>query len=266
MGSDRNIILKTREEIELIRKSALLVGDTLAEVAKHIKEGTKTISLDKLAYTFIKDNGGSPSFLNYKVGDHKFPYSLCISVNDVVVHGFPSEYELRNGDIISVDCGVYKNGFHGDSAYTFTVGEVDQSTLKLLEVTKECLYAGIKKCRVGSRVEDISFAIQEVAKSNKYGIVRELTGHGLGRDLHEAPEVPNYGKRGNGKKLMEGMVIAIEPMINMGTADVVSHSDNWTISTRDKLPSAHFEHTVAIVNGVPEILSSFEAIERILNN
>jgi methionyl aminopeptidase len=254
------IIFKTAEEIELIRQSAQLVGKTLGEVAKIVKPGVQTIELDKLAETFIRDNGGVPAFLNF----HGFPYSLCISPNDQVVHGFPGKHVLTDGDIISVDCGVVLNGFYGDSAYTFAIGEVDAETDRLLQVTKECLDMGIAKAVVGMRTGDIGHAVQAHAEKNGFGVVKELVGHGVGVKLHEKPEVPNYGKRGSGVKLEEGMVIAIEPMINGGKAGVKFWKDGWTVSTVDGKPSAHFEHTVAIRKGKAEILSTFSYVEEVL--
>ncbi len=254
------IYYKSLEEIELIRESSLLVSKTLAEVAKVIKPGITTLSLDKLAYEFIKDNGAIPAFLNYG----GFPYSLCISPNDQVVHGFPSEYVIKEGDLISVDCGVIKNNFFGDSAYTFSMGEVDVERQKLTKVTQECLNFGIDKAIVGMRVGDIAYAVQQHAEANGFGVVRELVGHGVGVQLHEKPEVPNYGKRGTGAKLEEGMVIAIEPMINAGTAAVKFWSDGWTVTSKDNKPSAHFEHTVAIKKGKADVLSTFSLIEEVL--
>lgn len=254
------IYFKTAEEVELIRESSLLVAKTLAEVAKHIKPGVITLELDRIAEEFIHDNGGIPSFKNYD----GFPNSLCISVNEHVVHGVPSKYALRDGDIISVDCGVLKNKFHGDSAYTFAVGEISDEVKQLLKVTKESLYKAIDKSVVGQRLGDISFAVQEHAEKFGYGVVKELVGHGVGKSLHEEPQVPNYGRRGTGMKLMEGLVIAIEPMINMGKAAISHGTDGWTISTRDGKPSAHFEHTIAIGKGKADILSSFEYIEEVL--
>jgi len=254
------VLYKTSEEIELIRASSLLVSKTLAEVAKVIKPGIKTMELNKLAETYIRDNGGVPAFLNY----NGFPYSLCISPNDQVVHGFPGEYVLKEGDIVSVDCGVILNKFFGDSAYTFAVGEIAEETRRLLEVTKECLTKGIEKAISGLRVGDISFAVQEHAEKHGYGVVKELVGHGVGFKLHEKPEVPNYGKRGSGMKLEEGMVLAIEPMINGGKAAIKFWKDGWTVSTKDAKPSAHFEHTVAIRKGQADILSTFEYIEEVL--
>jgi methionyl aminopeptidase len=251
---------KTQEEIELIRESSLLVSKTLAEVAKHIRTGITTLELDRLAETFIRDHGGVPAFLHY----NGFPNSLCISVNSQVVHGIPNENELKDGDICSVDCGVKKNGFYGDSAFTFTLGEVHAETLHLLEVTRECLMKGIEKAVTGNRLGDVSEAIQHHAEKNGYSVVRELVGHGIGRNLHEKPEVPNYGKRGSGLMLKEGLVIAIEPMINMGTRAVVHERDGWTVRTADNKPSAHFEHTVAIGKNKADILSTFNYIEEAL--
>lgn len=256
----KGLYYKTKDEIELIRESSLLVGKALAEVAKVIKPGVTTLSLDKIAYEFIKDNNAIPAFLNY----NGFPNSLCISVNDAVVHGIPGKYELRDGDVVSVDCGILKNKFFGDSAYTFAVGEVKPEVLKLLEVTKESLYKGIEMAVVGKRIGDIGYAVQSLAEANGYGVVRELVGHGIGRSLHEDPEVPNYGFRKDGRKLQPGLVIAIEPMINMGTKDVRTESDKWTIVTKDGLPSAHYEHTVAVGKDAADILSSFEEIEEVL--
>lgn len=254
------IYFKSAEDIEQIRESALLVSKTLAEVAKIIREGLKTIELDKLAETFIRDNGGVPAFLNY----NGFPYSLCISLNDQVVHGFPSNYEIKDGDIVSVDCGVVLNNFFGDSAYTFPIGNVDPETTRLLNVTKECLELGIQKAVTGMRVGDVGYAVQEHAEKNKFGVVKELVGHGVGVKLHEKPEVPNYGKRGSGIKLEDGMVIAIEPMINAGKAGVKFWDDGWTVSTIDKKPSAHYEHTVAVKKGKADVLSTFSFIEEVL--
>ncbi|MBL0104907.1 MAG: type I methionyl aminopeptidase [Bacteroidetes bacterium] len=251
---------KTNEEIELVRESSLLVAKTLAEVAKAIRPGITTIELDRIAEEFIRDNQGVPAFLNY----HGFPNSLCISVNAQVVHGIPNKDELKDGDICSVDCGVVKNGFYGDSAYTFALGDVDAETLQLLKVTRESLLKGIEKAVAGNRLGDVSSAIQEHAESFGFGVVRELVGHGIGRHLHEKPEVPNYGKRGSGLVLKEGLVIAIEPMINMGTKSVVHEKDGWTIRTADRKPSAHFEHTVAIRKETADILSSFKFIEEVL--
>jgi len=251
---------KSVEEIELIRKSSLLVSKTLAEIAKVIRPGIKTIELNKLAETFIRDNGGIPAFLNYS----GFPYSLCISLNDQIVHGFPGQHVLVEGDLVSVDCGVILNKYYGDSAYTFAIGEVDEVTQKLMRVTKESLYLGIEKAVVGQRIGDIGYAVQEHAEKNGFGVVKELVGHGVGLRLHEKPEVPNYGKRGSGIKLEEGMVIAIEPMINAGRAGVKFWDDGWTVSTVDKKTSAHYEHTIAVQKGKADILSSFDEIEEVL--
>tara|TARA_B100000401_G_scaffold437311_1_gene382604 strand:- start:658 stop:1437 length:780 start_codon:yes stop_codon:yes gene_type:complete len=256
------IFYKTREEIELIRISSLLVGKTLAEVAKIIEPGVTTLQLDKIAEEFIRDNGATPSFKGYG----GFPNSLCTSVNEAVVHGIPNNVPLQEGDIVSVDCGVYKNEFHGDSAYTFEVGEVKPEIKKLLQVTKECLEKALDVSVSGNRIGDIGYAVQQHAEHNSYGVVRDLVGHGLGRSLHEKPEVPNYGKRGRGYKMKEGLVLAIEPMINMGVKDVVQLKDGWTIVTKDGKPSAHFEHDVAIMKGEVEVLSTFEFIEEVLNN
>lgn len=251
------VILKTREEIELMRESALSVSKTLGMLAKEIKPGVTSLYLDKLAEEFIRDNGGLPGFK----GLYGFPNTLCMSLNAAVVHGIPTDVPLEEGDIISVDCGVLKNGFYGDHAYTFGVGEIKPEVQKLLDVTKESLYIGIEQFKAGNRIGDISWAIQNHAEKNGYGVVRELVGHGLGTKMHEDPEVPNYGKRGDGPKLKDGMVIAIEPMINMGTRNIKQLKDGWTILTADKKPSAHFEHNVALVDGKPDILSTFSFIE-----
>jgi len=252
------IHIRSNEEIEIMRKSALMVSATLTEVAKMLKPGITTLSLDTMAETFIRDNGGVPSFKGY----HGFPASLCISVNHVVVHGFPSSYELKDGDIISVDCGVFMNGYHGDSAYTFAIGTVSPEVLKLLAITKESLYRGVHQARENNRVGDISYAVENFCnKEHGYGVVRELVGHGVGKKLHEDPQVPNYGKKGDGKRLKEGMVLAIEPMINLGTREVHTLADGWTIVTNDQKHSAHFEHTTAVRKASGEILSSFKGIE-----
>jgi methionyl aminopeptidase len=256
------VIYKTTEEINLIRQSADLLGRTHGEVAKMIKPGVKTIELDKRAEEFITDNGGIPSFKNFD-GKVKtlFPGSLCISVNETVVHGFPSEYALKEGDIVSIDCGVILNGFHSDSAYTYGVGEISQEKRNLLLATKEALYLGITQMIPNNRIGDISYAIQNYVEKKGYSVVRELVGHGIGRNLHEAPEVPNFGKKGIGSPIKDGLVIAIEPMVNMGKKDVSQLSDEWTIITKDKKPSAHFEHTVAFYDGKPEILTTFAYID-----
>ena len=262
------IFLKTDEEIELMREANRLVGMTLGEVAKHIKPGVTPAQLDKIAKEFIYDHGAIPSFLGYKgaPGTVDFPGAICASVNDQVVHGFPTDYILKDGDVISVDCGTEKNGFCGDSAYTFCVGEVAEDVKALLRTTKESLYLGIEKAVEGNRIGDISDAVQTYCEKQGYSVVRELVGHGIGRKMHESPEVPNYGKRGTGPLLKKGMCIAIEPMINMGSKNVVFESDGWTVRTRDRKPSAHFEHTVAIRQGKADILSTFEFVEAVLGN
>ncbi len=251
---------KTREEIELMRESAVLVSKTLGMLAKEIKPGVTTLYLDKLAEDFIRDHQALPGFK----GLYDFPNTLCTSVNEQVVHGIPNQKPLKDGDIVSIDCGVFKNGFYGDHAYTFTVGEVDDEILKLLKITRESLLLGIAQATAGNRIGDISFAIQRHTEKEGYGVVRELVGHGLGHEMHESPEVPNYGKRGRGPLLKNGLVLAIEPMINLGTRKVKQLSDGWTIVTADGRPSAHFEHDVAIVDGKPEILSTFDYIEEAL--
>ena len=256
------IYLKTPEEIALLRASNQLVGKTLAEVAKYIKVGVTTLELDKIAEDFIRSNGALPGFLGYG----GFPNTLCVSVNDQVVHGIPSNYALKEGDIVSVDCGVLQNGYYGDSAYTFCVGEVDEKVKKLLKITKESLSLGIDSAQHGNRIGDIGYAIQKHCQAAGFSVVRKLVGHGVGKNLHEDPEVPNFGKKGQGVLLKEGMVIAIEPMINMGNRDVVQEKDGWTIRTIDRKPSAHFEHTIAIRKGKAEILSTFDYIEEVLNH
>jgi len=250
------IIVKTREEIELMREAALVVSKTLGEVAKAVKPGVTTLELDKIAEACIRDQDAIPGFL----GLYDFPNTLCMSPNSQVVHGIPNNTPLVEGDIISIDCGAIKHGFYGDHAYTFAVGEIATETKKLLQVTKESLYVGIKQLKVGNRVGDVGYAIQKYCEDHGYGVVRELVGHGLGRVMHEDPEMPNYGKRGRGKKFIEGMVVAIEPMINLGTQRIKQHRDGWTITTQDGKPSAHFEHDVAILDGKPEILSTFAYI------
>ncbi len=247
------IIPKTLEEIELMRESALVVSRTLGMLATEVKPGVTTNYLDKIAEEFIRDQGAVPGFL----GLYGCPSTLLTSVNEAVVHGLPTDKPLEEGDIVAIDCGAVKNEFYGDHAYTFEVGEVDAEVKKLLQVTKESLYIGIRELRVGKRVGDVGYAIQQYCESFGYGVVRELVGHGLGKKLHEDPEMPNYGRRGRGKKLIEGMTVAIEPMINMGTHQVSQLKDGWTIVTRDGKPSAHFEHNIAIVNGKPELLSTF---------
>ncbi len=251
---------KTNEEIELIRESSLLVAKTLAEVARYIRPGITTQHLDQVAETFIRDHGASPGFKGY----NGFPYTLCISPNEVVVHGFPSRKELKEGDIVSVDCGVLKNGFYGDSAYTFAIGEISETLKRLLKVTHASLLLGIEQAVEGNTLGDISGTIQQYAERAGFTVVRELVGHGLGRNLHEAPEVPNFGTKGKGLKLKEGLVIAIEPMINMGQRFVVQEKDGWTIRTSDRKPSAHYEHTIAVRQGKADVLSSFQYIEEAL--
>ena len=254
------IIPKSKEEIELMRESALLVSKTLGMIAGEIKPGITTLKLDQLAEQFIRDHGGIPGFL----GLYGCPSTLLTSVNEQVVHGLPTQRPIEDGDIVSVDCGVLKNEFYGDHAYTFEIGEVEEATRKLLRITKESLYVGIREFRLGNRVEDVGNAIQKYTEAQGYGVVRELVGHGLGRKMHEAPEMPNYGKKGRGKQFIEGMVVAIEPMINMGTKNVKTLKDGWTVVTRDGKPSAHFEHNVALVNGKPELLSTFKYIYEVL--
>lgn len=252
------IYLKTEEEIELLRENNLLVSATLAEVGKHIKPGVTTLELDRIAEEFIRSHGAVPGFLGYG----GFPNTLCVSVNQQVVHGIPSNYALQEGDIVSVDCGTILKGFYGDSAYTFGVGEISEQNQQLLTVTKEALLKGVEQAVAGNRVGDISAAVQTHAEKYGYGVVRELVGHGLGRNMHEDPEVPNYGARGRGPLLKEGMVICIEPMINMGRKDVVFERDGWTVRTRDNKPSAHFEFAVAIRKGGADVLTDFSIIEK----
>ena len=250
------IILKNAEEIELMRESALIVSKTLGMLASEIKPGISTLELDGMAERFIRDHGAEPGFL----GLYDFPNTLCMRPNAQVVQGIPNSDPLQEGDIISIDCGALKNGFYGDHAYTFAVGEIDPLTEKLLQITKESLYRGIDAFRAGNRIGDMGFAIQQHCEKEGYGVVRELVGHGLGKTMHEGPEVPNYGKRGRGKKFVDGMVLAIEPMINRGTHRIKQLKDGWTILTADGLPSAHFEHNVALVDGNPELLSTFHYI------
>lgn len=252
------IKLKTAEEIEIMRGSALLVSKTLAEVARMLKPGITTLSIDVRIAELIKDYGATPSFLNF----HGYPFNSCISVNDVVVHGFPNKKELKEGDLVSVDVGVYKNGYHGDHAYTFFIGQPDEEIVQLIKITKESLYKGIEKAVAGNRIGDISNAIQEhTEKKHGYGVVRELVGHGLGKSMHEDPQVPNYGRKGNGPVMKEGLVLAIEPMINLGTKDVYTDKDGWTVRTKDGKPSVHFEHDVCIKKGVADVLSDYAEIE-----
>lgn len=259
-----SISLKTEEEINLIRESSLLVSKTLGEVSKEIKPGISTLQLDRLAETFIRDNGGIPAFKNYpgSNGAPPFPFTLCISLNEEVVHGMPGETKvLREGDIVSVDCGVLKNGYYGDSAYTFGVGQIKPEYRALLEATKESLLRGLEKAVDGNRIGDIGNAVQTYVEARGYSVVREMVGHGLGTELHEPPEVPNYGKKGNGVLLREGMVLALEPMINFGQRHIRLSRDKWTIYAADRLPSAHFEHTFVVRKQKPEVLSTFEYIE-----
>jgi len=255
------IYYKTEEEIELVRKSSLLVAKTHAEIAGLIKPGITTLALDKIAEEFIRDNGGVPAFKGYG----GFPNTLCMSPNEQVVHGIPNDRSLENSEILSVDCGVVMNGYYGDSAFTYEIGEVDVEIKQLLKVTKESLYKGIEQAVAGNRIGDIGYAVQQHAESFGYGVVRELVGHGVGKNLHESPEVPNHGRRGKGVMLKEGLVIAIEPMINMGTKCILQHNDGWTITTIDNKPSAHFEHTIVVRKGKAEILSSFDEIEKKIN-
>lgn len=260
-----SIFLKTEDEIELMRQANRLVGKTLAELGRHIRPGVTTLQLDKIAEEFIRDHGATPTFKNFpNPNGDPFPASICTSVNDVVVHGVPSDkVVLKDGDIISIDCGTYLNGFNGDSCYTFCVGEVSEEIKTLLRVTKESLYLAIKEARHGNRVGDISATVQEHCEKHGYGIVRELTGHGIGREMHEEPQIPNYGKHGNGKTLQSSMCIAIEPMVTMGDRSIYLMPDRWTIRTRDGKPAAHFEHTICVRRGEAEILSSFEEIEQL---
>lgn len=260
-----NIFLKTEDEIELMRNANLLVGATLAEVGRHIKPGVTTLQLDKVAEEFIRDHGAEPTFKGFpNPYGPPFPGSICTSVNDVVVHGVPNNNTvLQEGDIISIDCGTLLEGFNGDSCYTFCVGEVGEEVKKLLKTTKESLYKGIEAAMAGNHVGDIGCAVQDYCVAQGYGIVRELTGHGIGRKMHEDPQVPNYGNRGRGVMLKAGMCLAIEPMITMGQRNIYMMPDRWTIRTRDGKPSAHFEHTVAIRKGKADILSSFEEIEHL---
>ena len=253
------IFYKTEEEVQLIRESAEILAKAHGEVAKQVKVGVQTKVLDKIAEEFISDHGGKPSFKGY----NGFPATLCISVNENVVHGFPGEYELKDGDIISIDCGVFYKGYHSDSAYTYPVGEVSPEVMSLLKATKESLYVGIEQAKFGNRMGDVSFAIQQYVESRGYTVVRELVGHGLGKKLHEKPDVPNYGKRGRGAKLQDGLVIAIEPMVNLGVRNIVQENDGWTIRTKDRKPSAHYEHTVAVFKDRTEVLTTHRYIEEV---
>ena len=253
--------IKTKEEIEVLRHNNLLVSKTLAEVAKLVKPGATTIELDRRAEEFIRDNNAEPGFKGY----HGFPGTLCTSVNSQVVHGIPSSYELVEGDIVSVDCGVKKDGFYGDTAFTFEVGKVDEKGWHFLQVTREALWEGVKNAVVGKRLGDIGFAVQKHAEENGFSVVREMVGHGLGENLHEAPEVPNYGKRGKGQKLPDGLVLCIEPMINMGKKEIMQDRDGWTIGTLDKMPSAHFEFAVVVRKGKADVLSTFDYIDEVIS-
>jgi len=255
------LYLKTDEEVGLLKESNMLVSRTLAEIASLIRPGITTLYLDNFAEDFIRDNGGCPAFKGYG----GFPGTLCTSVNDEVVHGIPSKYVLKEGDIVSVDCGVILNGWYGDSAYTFAVGKISDEIKRLLDFTKESLEEGVKEAVAGNRVGDVSFAVQSKAESGGYSVVRELVGHGLGRKLHESPEVPNYGKRGTGPKMEKGLVICIEPMINLGRKETLQMRDGWTIKTIDGKPSAHFEYAVAVDKGKADVLTTFKFIEEVLN-
>ena len=256
------VFIKTEEEIELLKESNLLVSKTLAEVAKYIAPGVSTLKLDGIARQFILDHKAKPGFLGYK----GFPNTLCTSINHQVVHGIPSKYELQEGDIISIDCGVKFNGYYGDSAYTFPVGEISDEVRQLLVATKQSLEKGVEMAVTGKRIGDIGYAVQAHAEANGYSVVRELVGHGIGKNLHEAPEVPNYGRRGSGTKLKKGMVVCIEPMINMGARKVKQENDGWTVSTVDKMPSAHFEYAIAVDNVKPRVLSTFKYIEEVITD
>lgn len=262
MLNREKIILKTDEEIEFMRQANRLVGMTLGELSKHIKPGITTLELDTIAHDFIHDHGAVPTFLGYG----GFPNSICTSVNENVVHGIPNNKPLLEGDVVSIDCGATKQGYTGDSAYTFCIGDVDDKVKDLLRITKESLYIGIEQAKENNRIGDIGYAIQQYCEHHNYTVVRELVGHGIGRNMHEAPEVPNYGRKGTGALIKNGMCIAIEPMINMGSKNVVFENDGWTVRTKDRKPSAHFEHTIAIHNGKADILSTFEFIQETNNN
>lgn len=256
------LVYKTKEEIEFLRQSNILVSRTLAEMASLVQPGITTIELDKVAEEFIRDHGAEPGFKGY----NDFPNTLCTSVNEEVVHGIPGSYKLKNGDILSIDCGVLLNGFYGDTAFTFPVGEVSEDITNLLKCTRESLYKGVDQAKEGKRLGDIGYAIQMHAENAGYSVVREMVGHGLGRNLHEPPEVPNYGKRGKGIKLQKGLVLCIEPMINLGLRNIIQDRDGWTIRTVDSKPSAHFEFAVAIEKGKADILSTFDYIDEVLNS
>lgn len=254
------IIYKTKEEIELLRAAAQVVSRTLGKIAEAIGPGVTTLELDKLAEDYIRSQNAEPGFL----GLYDFPNTLCVSINDEVVHGYPRNEALKDGDIVSIDCGAILDGYYGDHAYTFAIGEVSEEKLKLLKVTQECLEIGIEQTKVGNRLGDVGYHIQKHAEDHGYGVVRELVGHGIGQTMHEEPQVPNYGRRGRGKKIKEGLTIAIEPMINLGTEKIKYLEDNWTIATLDGMASAHFEHDVAVVNGKAEKLSTFKYVEEAL--
>lgn len=256
------IIYKTEEEIEYIRENCLMVCNTLSLVASELRPGVTGKFLDEKAEQFIRDNDAVPGFKGYR----SFPATLCISKNDEVVHGIPDNYEFKDGDIVSIDCGVYKNSFYGDAAYTFVIGDTSEEVMKLLVTTKDSLYKGIGEARIGNRLGDISAGIQQHCEQNGYGVVRELVGHGIGKNLHESPEVPNYGKRGRGTKLQDGLVIAIEPMVNLGKRAVKQGKDGWTIRTKDGKPSAHYEHTIAVTPSGPDILSNHAPVEEAIKN
>lgn len=261
------IFLKTEDEIELLRQANLLVGKTLAELAKIIKPGVTTLELDKVAEEFIRDHGAIPTFKGFpNPYGGPFPASICASVNDVVVHGIPTNVPLKDGDIVSIDCGTKLNGFCGDSCYTFLVGEVSDEVKALCKTTKEALYLGIEQAVVGHRLGDISYAIENHCVSNSYGVVKEFVGHGIGREMHEDPQVPNFGKRGSGPLLKNGLCIAIEPMITLGSRQIYMEADRWTIKTRDGRAAAHYEHSIAVRQGKTDILSSFEEIEKVLGD
>ena len=259
--------LKSKEEVELMRQSCLLVSSTLAEVAAHIRPGITGLTLDGIAETYIRDHGATPAFKGYPGTVFDFPSSLCISFNEVIVHGIPDSREIREGDIVSVDCGVQLNGFYGDSAFTFAVGEIKAEEMELLVVTRECLDLAVNQAVAGNRIGDIGFAVQNHAETrHKFGVIREMVGHGIGTKLHEPPEVPNYGKRGKGHVLLEGMTIAIEPMINLGSREVVMKKDGWTLHTRDLKPSAHYEHTLVVRKVEPEVLSDHKRVDEAIKN
>lgn len=258
---------KTPEEIEIIRKNCLLVSATLAEVATHIKPGITGARLDEIAEAFIRDHGAEPAFKGYPGSISDFPASLCISFNEVIVHGIPDKTEVKDGDVVSVDCGVKMNGYFGDAAFTFAVGEIDPEVLDLLVTTRECLDLAIQQSVAGNRIGDLGYAVQQHAEVNhNYGVIREMVGHGIGKKLHEPPEVPNYGKRGKGPMLHEGLTIAIEPMINFGTREVVLKKDGWTLVTRDLKPSAHYEHTIAVQKSAADVLSDHKVIDQAIKN